>query len=425
MQITTILAILLHQSSNNLVVIQFYNGSITSFVLSNSLKGSLVALNRIRKSIYEYTSGRPAVRTALYINYRNIEGNPIKEKVDTLDPKEAQALLAKKKLEVERAKKKLGIDKAKLQRAVSHKKMTLYNMSEFYYEKRKTIDNDKDKRNYHKRVEPTLGKKIASKITVDDIEELRDLLEKSYAPKTVNEQINALKAMYNESIRRGWVNHNPCLGVKKLENIQEPGRVLSQSELDLMFETFKNGNIKLELHPHPTLFLFTTLLYHTGARPAAILDLQFQHIDFENGRVKIKAMKKGSTYYRKVKQEVMEQLKEWLNKYQLKYNDYIFYSQQSYYRAGNDTNVKKQPMSRASIQKPVQKYFDKLFNKDIPTTALMDRVVMYSLRRTAGTRYYKAKGIAHAMAFLNHTNIKTTQIYLNITDDMEADNDIL
>lgn len=384
-----------------------------------------MALNRIRKSIYEYTSGRPAVRTALYINYRNIEGKPIKEKVDTLDPKEAQAILAKIKLAVERAKKKLGKDKAKLQRAVSHKRMTLSHMADLYYEKRKTIDNEKDKRNYIKRVEPTLGNKLATRITSEDIEELRDLLEKSYAPKTVNEQINALKAMYNESIKRGWANYNPCIGVKKLENIQEPGRILSQAELDLMFETFKNGNIDLKLLSHPTLFLFTTLLYHTGARPAAILDLQFQHIDFDNGQVKIKAMKKGATYFRKVKPEVTQQLKEWITKHTLKYNDYLFYSQQSYSRSGNDNTLKQSPMSRASIQKPVQKYFDKLFNKDIPTTALMDRVVMYSLRRTAGTRYYKAKGIAHAMSFLNHTNIKTTQIYLNITDDMEADNDIL
>lgn len=384
-----------------------------------------MALNRIRKSIYEYTSGRPAVRKALYINYRDIDGKPIKEKIDTLDPKEAQAILAKKKLEVERAKKKLGLNKAKLQRAVSHKRMTLSHMAELYYEKRKTIDNEKDKRNYQKRVEQTLGKKIASNITVDDVEELRDLLEKSYAPKTVNEQINALKAMYNESIKRGWVNNNPCIGVKKLENIQEPGRVLTQEELDLMFNTLEHGNLDFELLPHRTLFLFTTLLYHTGARPAAILDLQFQHIDFSNSQIKIKAMKKGKTYFRKVKKEVMKQLKDWIDKHTLRYNDFLFYSQQTYSRKGNDNSLKQKPMSRASIQKPIQKYFDKLFNKNIPTDKLMDRVVMYSLRRTAGTRYYKAKGLAHAMMFLNHTNIKTTQIYLNISDDMEADNDIL
>ena len=55
----------------------------------------------------------------------------------------------------------------------------------------------------------------------------------------------------------------------------------------------------------------------------------------------------------------------------------------------------------------------------------MDRVTFYSLRRTSGTKIYKAKGIVQAMLFLNHTNVTTTQKYLNVKGDIDSFVDVL
>ena len=55
----------------------------------------------------------------------------------------------------------------------------------------------------------------------------------------------------------------------------------------------------------------------------------------------------------------------------------------------------------------------------------MYRVTVYTMRRTTGTKVYKAKGIVHAKKFLNHTDIKTTMKYLNVDDDLEEIDNVL
>lgn len=82
-------------------------------------------------------------------------------------------------------------------------------------------------------------------------------------------------------------------------------------------------------------------------------------------------------------------------------------------------------MNYSVLRKAAQNFFDKLFNEGIPTDAQMDRVTLYTLRRTSGTKVYKAKGIMQAMLFLNHTNVTTTQRYLNVKGDVEDLVDVL
>jgi integrase len=47
----------------------------------------------------------------------------------------------------------------------------------------------------------------------------------------------------------------------------------------------------------------------------------------------------------------------------------------------------------------------------------MYKITTYSLRRTSGTKIYRAHGIITAKKFLNHTDIKTTMKYLNVSDE--------
>lgn len=364
---------------------------------------------------------------ALYISYRDIGGNAVKKKLDTLNLSEAAKILSNIKYEIEREKKFLNAKEIEIARQSIKNKITLDQIAEWYFNQRNAKDNVKDYQAYKNRVAPLLGFKVAAKLTTDDIQYLQKELIKKYAPKTTNETINSLRALYNRAIKKKKLTcSNPVVlgsgDIQKIEQNTEPGRVLTDSELNLLFDTFKTGNYEIDIVPRPTLYLFAKILYFTGARPSGVIDIQVKHCNFDENKISIKAMKKGKSYQAQVRQELMDLIKDWILKHDLSFNDYIFYPQQTFVRTGRG---KDKPTAYSGFRKQGQKVFNKLFNVGIPNTEVMHRVSFYSLRRTAGTKVYKAKGIMHAMLFLNHTSVKTTQIYLNVKGDMEGIADIL
>ena len=364
---------------------------------------------------------------ALYISYRDEYGEPVKKKLLTLDKDEALIELNNIKANVTKLKRRLESDQRELQRSQSKKKLTLVQLANLYYEQRQTKENLKDKNKFSKRVIPILGTKVASKINHDDIQLLQNkLIAMDYAPKTINDTIDKLRALYNVAIRKKWVDHNPVdrYIIPKLAEEHEPGIVLSDDQLKIMFDAFHNGVPDLDIAPQPRIYFFAKLLYHTGARPSAIMDVQVQHCDFNQNKIHLKAMKKGKSYQQHVNTEVMGLISNWIEEHELKYGDYLFYPIQTY-QSTKSSLVKQKPANYSGIRRVGQKVFDKLFNVGIPTSAVMDRVSFYSLRRTSGTKIYKAKGIVQAMLFLNHTNVTTTQKYLNVKGDIDSFVDVL
>lgn len=381
-------------------------------------------LKRVSKGIYEYVVGRPAIRRALYINYRGLDGIPIKVKTNTMSIPEAKKILADIKYKLSIDRKKIKNKKLKLESVIAYKKLKLDDMAKLYFDARRTKENENDRKIYNTRIQPTLGLKFVSRITTNDIQKLQDKLELQYAAQTVNETINRLRAMFNQGKKKGWCELNPVDRdeIKSLEVIHEPGRILTDKELSKMFDTFKNGDLELKIIPHEVLYLFTNIAYYSGTRPTAIIDLQVKHINIIDNKINFKAMKKGKSYQQRIRQDVMTLIIEWIKLHKLKHNDYLFYPQQVFNRS-KDLEDKQRPVSYSVIAKAAKNVFDKLFNKDIPSKELAYKVTPYSLRRTAGTNRYKSKGLVSAKNFLNHTNVQTTMIYLNVTDDMQDEDD--
>ncbi|NOR54821.1 MAG: tyrosine-type recombinase/integrase [Sulfurovum sp.] len=364
---------------------------------------------------------------ALYISYRDEYSQAVKKKLHTLDKNEALVELNSMKANVTKLKRQFESGHREIQRSKNMKRLTLQQLAILYYDSRQTKENHNDKLKFAKRVIPILGTKLASKINHDDIQQLQNkLIAMKYAPKTVNETINALRALYNTAIRKKWVDHNPVdrYEIPKIDEEHEPGIVLSDDQLKIMFDAFSHGVPDLEISPKPKLFFLAKLLYHTGARPDAIINIQVQHCDFNQNKIHLKAMKKGKSYQQQVNTEIMKLISDWIVKHELKYGDYLFYPIQTFQRTNNPLS-KKKSVNYSGIRRAGQRVFDKLFNVGIPTNAVMDRVSFYSLRRTSGTKIYQAKGIMHAMLFLNHTNVTTTQKYLNVKGDLADIVDVL
>ena len=346
--------------------------------------------------------------TALYLTYRDIDQKVRKVKADSLLPDDARAQLDTIKAQIVKQKKALGSDKKKLERAASTKRIIVDSAYIIYYNERRTVQRDKDYRNFKNRISPAIGNMQLSKVNKKDLLLLQDDLKTKYAPKTINDTMDSLKAFFNVAIKKGWLSSNPVTEVAKVKVDKENGRVLTDEERDRMFTLLKE---------YPTLELFIKLLYYSGARPTAILNLQVK--DIADGKIRIQAMKKGDSYTRRIKKEIYQDVENWIKENDLKFEDYLFYSKQEFKRSGNNPAYKLTPMSMSSFSKPAKKFFDKHFNQGIPTSATMHRITLYSLRRTAGTNVYKGTGLVQAMKFLHHSDIKTTMIYLNVSDDQE------
>ena len=365
---------------------------------------------------------------ALYVSFRDETGTAVKKKLDTLDLQDAIKIFNDVKHEVEQKKSKIESGEINIIHLVRNKRIILNQMAELFFKDRQAKNNIKDKQIYYNRISETLGAKAVAKINTDDIQLLQNELKEKYAPKTVNETINLLRAIFNEGMKpkRGWCTFNPITtdDIKKIQEDNSAGKILSDEQLELLFTTVKDGSIDLELAPKIQLYLFLKCLYFTGARPEAILSLKYQDLDFNDNKIKLKAMKLSDGYISTVRSELMLLLKNWINEHNLKYDDYIFYPIQTYNKSHNPKD-KQRAATYPVYRKMGRVYFDKLFNQGIPTTDKMNRISFYSLRRTAGTKIYKAKGIFHAMVFLNHTSIKTTQKYLNVKSDMGDITDVL
>ena len=383
--------------------------------------------------IYEYfKNSEPKKITSLYIAYRDELGIVKKVNANTTDKDKALQMLNAKKSEITKNKKTLDKEEINQKKKCNRKSFTLNEMAKMYFDGRTTKGNHDDELKYNKRISSTmLGKKKASKISTDDIIKLQTKLEKDYAPKTVNEQINSLRAMFNASIEKGWVEYNPVrrkragsvTGVEKIKESKENGRVLSDDELKKLWEID-------DLKMNDRLMLFVKMCYYTGARPDAIMSLQVKHVNFATKRIHLKAMKGGEAYERKLTSEVEPVIREWIEKHNLTFNNYIFYPIQSYLRAETQEEkeeLKNKHSNYTGYRRLIQKILDPVFNVGIPATNenKMHRIVIYSLRRTAGTNIYKKYGIKHAQKFLNHTDIVTTVKYLNIDDEMEGVEDAL
>lgn len=376
--------------------------------------------------IYEYFRDKDKDETtvSLYIAYRDESGTVKKVNAKTLDKDDALGILNAKKAEITKLKKTMTKEELRIKKKVRTKSFTLDQMADMYFDARTTKGNTDDKQKYYKRVSPVLGKKKAAKITTSEINALQTKLESAYAPKTVNEQINSLRALYNIAISEKWVENNPVFrqrvdkpnGIKKLEESKEAGRVLTDDELNALWEID-------DLKMNDRLFLFMKLCYFTGARPDAIMSLQVKHINFATKKIQLKAMKGGKAYTRKLTDDLEPLVRAWISKHNLTHGNYIFYPIQVYLRAETQAQkdaAKNKHSNYSGYRRLIQKMLDPVFNVGIPSTSenKMHRIVIYSLRRTAGTNVYKKYGIKHAQKFLNHTDIVTTVKYLNIDDDM-------
>ena len=354
---------------------------------------------------------------AFYIVVRDENNKPIKRKVDAKNKDEALEKLNQYKADLTRLKKQRQQNSSVLSQKIRHEQLTIDEMATLYYENRTAKNNRKDHQAYTKHLSPLIGKKKVASFSTRHVLELQSNLQKKtiikegeekrpMAAKTVDNLINQLKAMFNEGMRDAnrWCNRNPVADkdVKKLTEARDISRlrILSDEELNTLFELASTK---------PRLFLLLKLLYHTAARPEAIIELQVKDIDFTHRKIYLKAMKKAKAYNVPMVDSIKDLLLPWINEHDLKHEHYIFYPLQ--------TGDKTKPAIYENFRRAAKSIMDSSFNTHLSQTDRRNRVTLYTLRHTAATKLVKAFGIKVAKDYLNHSDLKVTEIYAKIADE--------
>ena len=98
--------------------------------------------------------------------------------------------------------------------------------------------------------------------------------------RTVNLEISILYNFFNFFIKKGYIDKNPCVGIKKLNELSRL-KTLSDEDIGKLINGATN---KL------TKDLISFLIY-TGCRKGEALNLKWDDVDLKNGVIAIKATK--------------------------------------------------------------------------------------------------------------------------------------
>ncbi len=397
--------------------------------------------------------------TKYYIQYKDEENVTRTKSCNAKDKDDALIMVIKKRAEIKKNKAKIAKGELKLNNQKRNNSLTLDGYAEIFHPGRENKDAKAELGMYMNHISPLIGKEKIAKLTKEDLIKFRKDLHKkkvdtkvvkkdydkgtqktvtekrSLSPTTVKHLLDYLRVILNNAIDDGYADSSPLdfskykdrtkqiaekkkiYGEEVTTNASdnESGRVLTDDELETLWTLD-------EMKMNDRLNLFLKACYFTGARPAGVIDIKVKDISFTNKRIKIKAMKKGRSYEARVPGDLLDLLSAWVERYSLKHDNHVFFPIQSYTRATTDEDraaAKNKAANYSGYRRYLQKIFDPAFNKDTDSRDKMNRVNVYSMRRTSATKVYRNHGIVHAKEFLNHTDIKTTMHYLNVDNDME------
>ena len=123
-------------------------------------------------------------------------------------------------------------------------------------------------------------------------------------PGTINRYMAVLSSTFNYAVKRlRWLNENPCSNLLRLKDNSRRDRVLQKAESTRLLEACRESK-------SPYLYCIVLIALTTGARQGEILNLEWNHIDFENKLAHFKETKNGRPRSIALVDSVIEELKK-------------------------------------------------------------------------------------------------------------------
>ncbi len=206
-----------------------------------------------------------------WVSFTDASGRRTRKSSGTANRKEAEAILAKWKLEAHRA-----------QHWDEEPERTFDDLMLEYLNE--TMPN---RRSGESRVLSTVrplydyfSKKALNEITSFDVRAyIRKRTQQGRAPGTINKEVGLLSAAFNHAVREwGWRVDNPAEG-QKMDEPEGRIRWITREEAELLIgEAERTGKA-------PHLGDFIRLALHTGMRCGEILGLEWSRVDLWNGLI--------------------------------------------------------------------------------------------------------------------------------------------
>jgi integrase len=255
-----------------------------------------------------------------------------------------------------------------------------------------------------KHMEHLWGNMLIKFITSDHIEKYKIYrLGMGLSKATVNIDYRSIRAIFNLAIQWGYIEKNPCKGVKQYQLDEKERLAFTENEIKLILDTIDNVKIK-----HLTL-----IALFTGCRVEELLNLQWSDINFIEKIITIRnkdtfVTKTGKMRYIPISNNLMEILNSIKPENTESCSDHFV--------IGKFYNVK---ISR--------NYVAKVFKAHLRKLGFPERYHFHCLRHTFITQLArKGVNVYDIKQLAGHSCIQTTELYMHsITDDLRKAVDLL
>lgn len=280
----------------------------------------------------------------------------------------------------------------------AHKKqsITFNDITKKYFDARELHNktNHQARSKYESQLKPYIGHIDIYTLNKNDILKIQTDMAKTRAPKTVNQYVQFIRAVYNFATEEElFTGSNPTKGIKeqKIDNKRE--RFLSLDEIKSLLQI---------LIENEDLYLFTLLSLSTGGRLGTIMHISKKDIDFKQNMFTLLDIKNNDTYggffNNQLKVLLLERTKN------LKPNDKII------------------AMNERTLRRQMSKILTNLFNQDLDADDRKNRVVIHTLRHTFASQLaINGTPIFTIQKLLNHKDIKQTLRYAKLAPDSGRD----
>ncbi len=218
-----------------------------------------------------------------------------------------------------------------------------------------------------------------------DVENLRGFLlkkqEKGYAPQTVNLFLMAVKFYYLQTLKL-----RVRIDLKFAKRSKKLPVVLSHEEIGRIIESITN-------HKHRTMI---SLAYGAGLRVSEVVRLRVADLQFDEGTIHIKQAKGKKDRLTLLPERLIVDLKMFaVGK---SGSEYVFNSE----RGGR------------LVERSIQNVFDRA----IKATGVTKPATFHSLRHSFATHVLEnGVDVRYVQSLLGHQNIRTTQLYTQVTSN--------
>ena len=222
-----------------------------------------------------------------YIRYRK-QGKLIEEKVggqyrDNMTAAKAASIRGQRMegKDASNEEKRAAIRAAKVEEESRYSFNKLWMLFEEAKSANRTVKDDRIRYNLH--IAPSLGTKSIPELTVHDIDKLRVKLEKAgKSPQTVKHVLTLVKRMLNFALRRGYVESIP--GTLHITMPTVDNKVTENLTADQVQKLLQ----ALDEEADQVQASLVRLALFTGMRRGALLNLQWNDLDFERGFITLR-----------------------------------------------------------------------------------------------------------------------------------------